>query len=87
MAINDEVYPNDGGNWDHCTYSILMPLKDIPNNKIAAATPQDTFTNGSIELKEDSWIICPKNEFKGHRSGNGVALGDYLGGHINHSIF
>lgn len=80
MAINDEVYPNDGGNWDHCTYSILMPLKDIPNNKIAAATPQDTFTNGSIELKEDSWIICPKNELKMVKEANpGVHVIGYEG--------
>lgn len=62
MAMNDEVSSHMYGSWDDCKYAILIPFDDIPNEKIGRAAPMDTFTRGSIELSEDSWILCPKNE-------------------------
>lgn len=50
------------GSWDNCKYAILIPFDDIPNEKIGRVAPMDTFTRGSIELSENSWILCPKNE-------------------------
>lgn len=62
MAINDEVSSHMYGSWDDCKYAVLIPIDDIPNTKIARAAPMDTFTRGSIDLSENSWILCPKNE-------------------------
>ena len=62
MAMNDEVSSHMYGSWDDCKYSILIPFEDIPNEKIGRAAPMDTFTRGSIELSENTWILCPKNE-------------------------
>lgn len=62
MSMNDEVSSHLFGSWDSCKYAILVPFDDIPNEKIARAEPMDTFTRGSIELSENSWILCPKNE-------------------------
>ena len=62
MAMNDEVSSHMYGSWDDCQYSVLIPFEDIPNEKIGRAAPMDTFTRGSIELSENTWILCPKNE-------------------------
>lgn len=62
MAMNDEVSSHMYGSWDDCEYAILIPFDDIPDEKIGRAAPMDTFTRGSIELTERSWILCPKNE-------------------------
>lgn len=62
MALNDEVSSHIFGSWDNCKYAALIPLEDIPNEKIGRAATQDTFTRGSIELSENSWILCPENE-------------------------
>lgn len=62
MAMNDEVSSHIYGSWDDCKYAVLIPFDDIPNEKIGRAAPMDTFTRGSIELSEHTWILCPKNE-------------------------
>jgi hypothetical protein len=62
MAMNDEVSSHMYGSWDDCKYAVLIPFNDIPNEKIGRAAPMDTFTRGSIELSEHTWILCPKNE-------------------------
>ncbi len=62
MAMNDEVSSHMYGSWDDCKYAILIPFDDIPDEKIGRAAPMDTFTRGSIELSEHTWILCPKNE-------------------------
>lgn len=62
VAMNDEVSSHAYGSWDDCKYAILIPFEDIPNEKIGRAAPMDTFTRGSIELSENTWVLCPKNE-------------------------
>ena len=62
MAMNDEVSSHMYGSWDDCKFSVLIPFEDIPNEKIGRAAPMDTFTRGSMELSENTWILCPKNE-------------------------
>ena len=62
MAMNDEVSSHMYGSWDDCRYAVLIPFDDIPDCKIGRAEPMDTFTQGSIELSENAWILCPKNE-------------------------
>jgi hypothetical protein len=64
MAINHEVSPNDGGNWDKCKYAVLCPITDIPLDQIADMTPADTYTNGGIVLSSKTWILCPASEVK-----------------------
>lgn len=62
MAMNDEVSSHIYGSCDDCKYAVLIPFDDIPNEKIGRVAPMDTFTRGSIELSEHTWILCPKNE-------------------------
>ena len=62
MAMNDEVSSHMYGSWEDCQYAILIPFEDIPNEKIGRAAPMDTFTRGSIELSQNSWLLCPKAE-------------------------
>lgn len=62
MSMNDEVSSHAFGSWDNCPYAILIPFADIPNEKIGSAEPMDTFTRGSIDLTENTWILCPKDE-------------------------
>lgn len=62
MSMNDEVASHIYGSWDGKKYAVLIPFDDIPNEKIGCAETVDTFTKGSIELSEHSWILCPKNE-------------------------
>lgn len=62
MAMNDEVSSHMYGSWEDCKYAILIPFEDIPNEKIARASTVDTFTRGNLEITENSWILCPKDE-------------------------
>ena len=62
MAMNDEVSSHAYGSWDDCRYAVLIPFKDIPNERIGSTAPMDTFIKGSLDLTEDSWILCPENE-------------------------
>lgn len=62
FAINDEVSSHTYGSWDDCKYAILIPFTDIPKEKIGRAAPMDTFTRGSVDISENTWILCPKNE-------------------------
>lgn len=62
MAMNDEVSSHMYGSWKDCRYAILIPFENIPNAKIGSAAPMDTFTKGSINLQENCWLLCPKDE-------------------------
>ena len=70
MALNGEVVANDGGNWEDCKYAILIPIKDIPNEKIGCACPVDTFTKGSLTLSQNSWVLCPFEEVEKIKNNN-----------------
>lgn len=62
FSMNDEVASHLNGSWDDCKIAVLVPFNDIPNEKIARAATQDTFTRGSVDISEDSWILCPKDQ-------------------------
>lgn len=62
MAMNDEVSSHMYGSWEDCRYAILIPFENIPNAKIGSVAPMDTFTKGSINLQENCWLLCPKDE-------------------------
>ena len=64
MSVNDEVASHSYGSWDDCTYAVLIPFEDMPNEKIAGAATVDTFSKGSIKLPKSAWILCPKSETK-----------------------
>ena len=70
MSVNDEVSSHSYGNWDDCSYAILIPFEDIPNEKIDGATTVDTFSKGSLILPKSAWILCPVEEVKKVKSCN-----------------
>lgn len=70
MALNDEVSSHLYGSWEDCKYSILIPIVDIPNEKIGCVTVVDTFTKGSLNLPQSSWILCPVDEVEKMKKNN-----------------
>ena len=62
FSMNNEVSSHSHGSWDTCEYAILIPFSDISNQKIGCAIPADTFTKGSIDFSENTWILCPEDE-------------------------
>ena len=45
FAVNGEVSSHAYGNWDNCKYAVLIPIIDIPKEKIEMFASVDTFTN------------------------------------------
>ena len=62
MTMNDEASSHIFGTSEGCRYAELIPFTEIPNEKIGMAKPQDTFIIGDLELTENAWILCPKEE-------------------------
>lgn len=83
MSINDEVSSHTYGNWDDCKYAILIPITEIPQEKIVNAAPMDTFTKGNIKLTQSCWILCPANEVQQIKQNNpGVKVLGYEGENV-----
>lgn len=70
MAMNDEVSSHSMGGWDSCKYSILIPMTDIPNERIGQAASVDTFVKGDLQLTPNTWILCPNEEVGKIRNNN-----------------
>ena len=64
FSINGEVKSHQNGDWDDAKYIVLTPLEDIPSSKIPYAISPDLFTEGGIDMTEDTWILCPQAEKK-----------------------
>ncbi len=62
FALNGEVSSHEKGNWDKTPYAILQPFIDIPIEKVASVTSNDTYTRGGIDLTQNAWILCPIDE-------------------------
>ncbi len=62
FCVNGEVTDNSGGNWDSCKYAIIVPLESIDSKQIKGGVTVDLYTKGGVNLKEDSWILCPMGE-------------------------
>lgn len=62
FSMNDEVSSHFYGDWENCHYLVLQPFAEIPHDKIGAMMANDTFTRGGVDLTENAWIICPKDE-------------------------
>lgn len=61
-CLNGEVGSHEFGSWDNCKYAVLFPVSDIPVQNIGSMCPVDTFILGNVELTENAWILCPKDE-------------------------
>lgn len=62
FAVNGEVSSHEFGEWDDCKYAVLIPFSDVPREQIKDGSPVDTYTDGSVKLTSNSWILCPKGE-------------------------
>lgn len=62
FAVNGEVSSHFEGNWEEKKYAILIPFTDIPKEKYASVSPEDTYTIGGVNLTPNSWILVPKGE-------------------------
>ncbi len=64
FAANHEVIGHLGGDWSEKKYSIIVPLKSIPKEKIKNNNAVDTYTKGEVKLSKDCFIICPKEDIE-----------------------
>lgn len=62
FCVNGEVTNNNGGNWDSSKYAIIVPLESIDSKQIKGGMTVDLYTKGGVNLKNDSWILCPSGE-------------------------
>lgn len=62
-TINNEVNTSHGNlNCDECKYAILIPLSEIPKEKLKG-TSADMYTQkGGPTITKGSYILCPKGE-------------------------
>lgn len=64
FAVNHEVISHGFGNWSKKKYMIIVPLTDIPKEKIRNNNEVDTYTRGEIKLTSNCYIICPKEDIE-----------------------
>ena len=62
FTINGEVTNNTGGSFKGRKYAIIIPLKNIDKEKIAGGNLADIYTEGSLQIPEGSYILCPNPE-------------------------
>ena len=81
FAANGEVQEHlEGSAWSLCKYAVLVPFQDIPREQYANVFPNDTYTNGSVNLTTNCWILVPKGEGEEVRKNNpGVNVIEYEG--------
>lgn len=64
FCLNGEVTSHKFGNWDKCKYAILIPFDKIDKDIIAGGTTVDTYTKGSVQIPQGSYILCPQSEIE-----------------------
>ena len=62
FCLNGEVASHKLGNWDNSKYAIIIPMDKIDTENIVGGTPVDTYTKGSVQIPEGSYILCPQAE-------------------------
>lgn len=64
FCLNGEVTSHKFGNWDESKYAILIPFDKIDNDIIIGGTTVDTYTKGSVQIPQGSYILCPQSEIE-----------------------
>jgi len=64
FCLNGEVTSHTLGNWDESKYAIIIPLDKIDKEIIVGGTAVDTYTNGSVQIPQGSYILCPQSEIE-----------------------
>ena len=62
LSLNGEVEEigPTGSNWDEFPIAFLIKLKKVPIGKKGSYSLGDTYSDGHIDLDEDTWILCPQ---------------------------
>lgn len=61
FCVNGCVTPNTGGSFN-AKYAIIIPLKNIPKEKIADGCLADIFVKGDLEIPDGSYFMYPDDE-------------------------
>ena len=72
FCLNASVMGHEYGTWDK-KYAVCLPL-NTNKDKIVAGTECDLFSYGSVPIKNDGYILCPKEEIDKVKSCNPYAL-------------
>ena len=63
FSVNGPVSEHGSGNaWDSMPYAIFISFDDIPREQIVEAPPMDTFVEGSVQLTENTYVLCPEGQ-------------------------
>ena len=68
FCLNGEVTSHTLGNWDESKYAIIIPLEKIDKEIIVGGITVDTYTKGSVQIPQGSYILCPQTEIEKIRS-------------------
>lgn len=81
FTVNNEVNTDHGYlNCDDCKYAILIPLADIPTERMKGEAADMYTVNGGANLTCNSYILCPKGKAKELMKNNpGVNVIEYVG--------
>lgn len=84
FTINDETSTHMHSENEDSKYAILIPFTDVPKAQIREATIEDTFTEGGVDLTENTFILCPKGEKQKIQLNNPIAkIIEYEGENVN----
>lgn len=72
FCLNGSVKSHSYGNWDSMKYAILMPLAKN-KDKIVGGRECDLFTQGSVSINSDAYILCPESEVSRMKEANPTA--------------
>lgn len=64
FCLNGEVTSHKFGNWDESKYAIIIPFEKIDKDNIVGGITVDTYTKGSVQIPQGSYILCPQTEIK-----------------------
>lgn len=64
FCLNGEVTRHTLGNWDESKYAIIIPLEKIDKEIIVGGITVDTYTKGSVQIPQGSYILCPQTEIE-----------------------
>lgn len=64
FSLNGEVTSHTLGDWDESKYAIIIPFEKIDKDNIVGGITVDTYTKGSVQIPQGSYILCPQTEIE-----------------------
>lgn len=80
FAVNGEVTSHVMGNFDNRKYVIIIPFDKMDKDNLVGGLLSDTWSKGSVQIPQGSYILCPKAEMDKIKNQNrGINVVGYEG--------